>query len=599
MSSAGAIEKVDNLPIRSAAALRRWWQPINLLWLLAGGLLVGKLIFSLNIVWQIFNFAFQIDESESMIVAETLLMDRRTDIYARLSPDRFVSAPYTPFYYWLNWPFIHLGGSSFKPGRLISFMAACGIGWLIYRFVANYSAERSKGRPDRRAALLASLVWGSLGLVAFWGIAVKPDITALFLSLTGLYLIFRRPPQSSSLHPSSLHPSSFILHPSALLPHPSLYLAAGLFALAALSKQTAFAGVLAALVWLVVRKGDGPKVALRFGLVYTVLAFGPMLIMNGLSGGGFWYHIVTVHELPWSAQNYGKFFGALAQSYQLFGLLGLAFVIFWLGDMLAMRPRGLQVLWERLRTERGTLIMLYLGTAWGAGLSTGTYGGNHNHLLEFCAACCIALGASLTRLGELGRRTAKWSQVGLIIALLLISWQGLGMFVGEGRVKPEDFPVLGAFGPTKTLLDGIHNQFFNEDWLGLEYRAPLEKQKQRLAEVAAFMNNDRGPLIYSDNVSLMLATSKPIFTTDPFTQTHATRYERWDQNGLLALVRQQQFSLIVLRQPIERNLVGGGDGSDIYVSPELARTIAENYRLGCRDVAFIYVPKSRSDFKGC
>ena len=88
-------------------------------------------------------------------------------------------------------------------------------------------------------------------------------------------------------------------------------------------------------------------------------------------------------------------------------------------------------------------------------------------------------------------------------------------------------------------------------WEGVEYRAPLEKQKQRLAEVAAFMNNDRGPLIYSDNVSLMLATSKSLFTTDPFTQTHATHYGRWDQSKLLALTRSGQFSLIVLRQPIE------------------------------------------------
>jgi hypothetical protein len=605
--------------------LARLKHPLTWLWLLAGGLLLAKLLFSLNIMWQILNFAFQVDESESMIVAETLLMSRGTDIYARPGLDLFVSAPYTPFYYLLNWPFIQLFGISFKPGRLISFLAACGIAWLIYRFVIAYSLRRNPECPNRPAALLASLAWGSLGLVAFWGIAVKPDILALFLSLSGLYLVpgiryqvsgeshqpsavsrqpsavSRQPDTTPGLALSTRHSALSTRHFPFLLPPSSFLLPPSLFALAALTKQTAFAGVLAAIVWLVLRKGAGPKVALRFGLIYAALAFGPMLIMNLLSNGGFWYHIVTVHELPWNGQNYSKFFGGLAQSYQLFGLLALVFVGYWLVDIFAVRPGGWRSAWERLRTDPGTLLILYAGTAWGAGLSAGTYGGNHNHLLEFCAAGCIALGAALVRLTEWWQTAPRrdFRRFGLVIALLLICWQGLGLFMGEARVKPEDFPVLGGVAPARSALEGLRGQFLNEDWLGLEYRAPLEKQKQRLAEVAAFMNNDRGPLIYSDNVSLMLATSKPLFTTDPFTQTHATHYGRWDQSKLLSLVNQSQFSLIVLRQPIERRPTAGDNPSDIYFSPELAQAVLENYKLACRDVAFIYVPKSRTDFKGC
>jgi hypothetical protein len=603
--------QIETPPTRQKARL---WQPLNILWLLAGALLLAKLLFSLNIVWQIFNFAFQVDESESMIVAETWLMSRGTDIYARPGPNLFVSAPYTPLYYLLNWPFIQFFGASFKPGRLLSFAAACGTGWLIYRFVTAYSTRSGPGKPDRKAALLAALAWSSLGLVAFWGITVKPDITALFFSLSGLYLIYRwsesegqkskvegRRSEIGDQPRSFFHPSSFIPHPFGFILHPSsLILSAVLFALAALTKQTAFAGVVAALIWLLICKKGGPKVALRFVLVYAALAFGPMLAINWLSDGGFWYHIVTVHELPWSSQNYAKFFGGLAQSYQLFGLLALGFAAFWLWDIFGQRPGGLGAIWGRLRTERGTLPVLYAATAWGASLSTGTYGGNHNHLLEFCAAGCIALGAALVRLGEWWATAPRgnFKRFGLGLALLLVCWQGLGLFMGEARVKPEDFPALGAVAPARTILEDLRGQFYNEDWLGLEYRAPLEKQKQRLAEVAAFMNNDRGPLIYSDNVSLMLATSKPLFTTDPFTQTHATRYGRWDQSKLLALARSGQFSLIVLRQPIERSGTAQNP-SDIYVSPELAQAIAQNYTLACRDVAFIYVPKTRTDFKGC
>ncbi len=592
------------------------------MWLLAGGLLLAKLVFSLNISWQIFNFAFQVDESESMIVAETVLMSRGTNIYATPGPDLFVSAPYTPLYYLLNWPFIQLFGASFKPGRLISFGAACAIGWLVYRFVHDYSTARPAGRPDPKAAIVATLAWASLGLPAFWGITVKPDMLALALSLAGLYLILienrkskienRKSKTQSSVLPlmdytsrssqsSVLSPQSSVL--SLKTQNYYLYAAAGLFALAALTKQTAFAGILAALVWLLMQPGNGPKLALRLGIVYGLLAFGPMLILNWLSQGGFWYHIVTVHELPWSSQNYTKFFWGLVQSYQLFGVLALVLVGFWLWDVLGLRPFALKNSWHEFRRNPGTLILLYCGTAWGAGLSTGTFGGNHNHLLELCAAGCVALGATLVRVGELWQTNARrlGQRVGLGLALILIIWQGLGLFVGEARIKPENFPVLGSFGPTRAGLDGLRGQFFNEDWLGLEYRAPLESQKKRLGEVAAFMTNEVGPFIYSDNISLMLASGKPLFTTDPFTQTHATRYGRWNQGKLLEMTANQQFSLIVLRRPIEpgSQAEAGETGSDIYVSPELARLIAQNYRLACRDIAYIYVPKARADFKGC
>lgn len=565
------------------------FSPLNLLWLVGLGLLAAKLIFSLNIAWQIFNFAFQVDESESMIVAESLLMDRGTDIYALPGPDRFVSAPYTPFYYLLNWLPLHFLGSSFKPGRFISLVAAAGIAWLIYKFLTAYAQkENFPLARSRVAATLAALVWSALGLVAFWGDAVKPDVMALFLGLVGLFLVFTASDETG-------------WRLRFLRLSPRLLAAAGLFALAALTKQTAFAGIVTAGLWLLARQRDGWRSAFGFGLAYLTMGFGPMALMNLFSRGGFWYHIVTVHELPWSFSNYWKFFGGLLQSYQLFFVLALVFVGFWLAELL--RPLAdtskvgfgwLGTAWERLRNNPGTFFVLYWGAAWGAGLSAGTYGGNHNHLLEFSAASCVLLGLGFVRLLALERK--NWA---VALALLLVVWQGLGLFVGEGRVRPDDFPVLGAIAPTRVLLEGLQGQFRDPDWLGLEYRTPLESQKQRLAEVAAFMNNDRGPYIYSDNVSLMLATTKPIFTTDPFTQTHATRYGRWDQSKLLEMVKNQQFSLIVLRQSIGQRVAAGDATGDIYLSPELSQAVLDNYRPCKPDAVTIYVPKSRTDLPGC
>ena len=168
--------------------------------------------------------------------------------------------------------------------------------------------------------------------------------------------------------------------------------------------------------------------------------------------------------------------------------------------------------------------------------------------------------------------------------------------MGEARIKPDEVPGLGAFGPTKAVLTIMQTEFYNPDWLGLQYRVPPPDQTRRLAQIAAFMNNDSSPLIYSDNVSLMLATGRLLFTTDPFTQTHATFYGRWDESKLLSMVQKGMFGMIVLRQPVEeRGTVAG----DIYLSPALAQAVAGQYRLACHDAAYIYVPKSRSDFRGC
>jgi 4-amino-4-deoxy-L-arabinose transferase-like glycosyltransferase len=569
-----------------------WRQPLLWLWLAVFAVLAAKTVFSLNIFWQIFNYAFQVDESESMIVAETVMMTRGVDIFALPSSERFISAPYTPFYYWLNLPFIAVTGVSFKPGRLLSFLAAVGIAVLIFRFVLVYArAYLSARRVSFFPAILATLTWTSLGVVAFWGGAVKPDMTALFFNVLGLYLVFSYELRATSYEPGEAVSAKklFSLQHLYLQGYSSFILisAAVLFALAAFTKQTAFAGVLVVIAWLLVQGRF--KTLAWWTPLYLFLAFAPMFLLNILSNGGFWWHVVTVHELPWNLQSYLKFIGGYVQSYQLFGVVALGLAAFWLADVFGAGKK----FWREVQRNPATFLLLYAGAGIGAGLSTGTYGGNHNHFLEMSAAACMALGAVFVRLDGWWRSSdsRKWKlQRWLVVpALALILWQGLGLFAGEARLK--DVPVPG--------WAALQGQFLNPDWLGLEYRAPLERQRTRYAEVAAFMNNDSGRFIYSDNVSLMLATQKEIFTTDPFTQTHATFYGRWDESRLIEMIRSGQFSLIVLRESIERRVDAGQRLGDIFLSPGLARAVAENYRLACRDIAFIYVPKNRTDFKGC
>jgi hypothetical protein len=65
------------------------------------------------------------------------------------------------------------------------------------------------------------------------------------------------------------------------------------------------------------------------------------------------------------------------------------------------------------------------------------------------------------------------------------------------------------------------------------------------------------------------------------------------------MVQRQEFSLIVLRQSIERRVAAGDQASDIYISPELSQAVIANYRACRPDIVAIYVPKSRTDLAGC
>ena len=513
-------------------------------------------------------------------MAEVGMLAKGADIFAPPSRDIFISAPYTPLYYWLNLPFLEVMPGSFKPGRLISFAAMLGIALLIFKLVHIYGKTRQK--PSFSSAVIAATSWGSLGLAAFWGGAVKPDITAVFFNLLAIWFATKW----------GLGQRAFRF----LGTEGWLYLSALAAALSLQTKQTAFAAAVTVLCFALIKK---PLAALKFLAVYLLLGFAPMLIINLLSNGGFWWHIVTVHELPWSFSNYWKFASAFALNYQIYLVIALFFAALYLIEML---PRLLKRRnpFPTLAQNPATLLLGYAAAALLVTLSAGTYGGNHNHLLEFAAAMSLGVGLSLSHLREWWQSSSKRPYRWLYpLVLLLLIVQAQAMFVAEGRVKPADFPVLGTIAPTRASLTFLRDRFSDPEWLSLQYRVPQPDQINGYSRVVQFITNDTGALIYSDDVSLVMPTGKRIFTTDTFTQTHATFYGRWDESQLVQMVRERKFSVIVLRESIQKRVSGGGQLQDIYLSPALASAILENYDQTCPDRATIYEPKDKDKSKRC
>ncbi|HUS13994.1 MAG TPA: hypothetical protein VM536_03155, partial [Chloroflexia bacterium] len=190
-------------------------------------------------------------------------------------------------------------------------------------------------------------------------------------------------------------------------------------------------------------------------------------------------------------------------------------------------------------------------------LGAGTLGGNHNHLLDLTAGCCLGFG-----LGAAALRQGQVPQLRLAGAGVLL--------------------LLAA--ATGSLYATPH-------WLGHEFRLPPREVQEGLRNIAQYTSNTPG-YVYSTDLSLLLATGKwqpRLWTTDPYTQTHATFFGRWDESALVAAIRARAFALIII--PPDLNL-GSATADAGVLSLGIQQAIADAYHLDQRNVLFLYKPNT-------
>ena len=487
---------------------------LMLLLVLLAGLLLRALLGVFTSL-AMFNHPFQFDESEGMIVAETMLLDRGVGIYAVPGPDLFISAPYPPLYYLLTWPFQSLAGEepTFKGGRALTIVATLLAGLALFAIVAPLT-------KNKLAGTLSAAAWWSLGLVTFWGGLVKPDMAALGFGLGGLWWLVARPESQ-------------------------VWWALPFFWGAFYTKQTAIAAVVAGVAWLLITR---PRIGLAFGAAYAVGVIIPTVLLDQLTAGGYFYHMFTLHDLPWSSDRALGFAANFLGTYGLLLVPGMVAIVAAAYLWLRARLRGRQQTIER---DGALLLFFYLGMSIVAASGTGTLGGNHNHLLEWAAASCLGLGIGAH-----------------------LFWRGVGRTVR----------AIGAV-TTAVMLIQIPFLFSVPSWLKLEFGMLSPEKVSAMSSIVQYVTNNSGNA-YSDNVGLLLSAGKPLWTTDPYTQTHATFFKRWDEGKLVDAIIRKTFSQIILRIDVTNPLAQAGD-----VSPQILQAVRDNYKLDQRNVENVYVPR--------
>ncbi|HET9495322.1 MAG TPA: hypothetical protein VFR15_13920, partial [Chloroflexia bacterium] len=333
---------------------------------------------------EFFTFPYQLDESEGMIVAETMLLSQGTNIFDPVTPDLFFAAPYPPLFYILALPFQATLGDepSFKIGRAITLFATLIAGLAIFGIVTQLTRSRLGGA-------VGALGFWSLSLVTFWGTLVKPDMLGVALGLVGLLWVVARPERQA-------------------------WLALPLFLLAFFTKQTGIAAAAAATGYLLL---TSPRRGVAFGALYAAGAVIPSLLLDWATRGGYFYHMFTVHDLPWFADRFAQFLGNFTASYGVLlvpgALAAAAYGVAWLVRKVRREPSD-------PLDDKTIVVTGYAMAALLVASGAGTHGGNHNHLLDLAAACCMGLGAGLGFVLE--RASTPWKAAALAPLGLVLLW---------------------------------------------------------------------------------------------------------------------------------------------------------------------------------
>lgn len=418
---------------------------------------VAVLFFIIHALLSIF-FPYPLDYGEAPLVDQAMRLAAGQNIYrTEIASPPYTITNYPPVYPLALAPFAH-SDIAFLAGRAISVLSA--IATAIFLALIIYHASQ-----DRLAALASGATFLAIPFVVHWSGLLRVDMLALALSTAALYLLVRSSGSRWGIA------------------------GAGLLLIAAIyTRQSyALAAPLAAVAWL---WSQQRRRAVELALLVGGLALILFILLNILTGGGFFFNIITANvnefmmsQLSWNLNN----------------LTATTPILLILGALLLFFGRGRMSLWP--------LLALYLIGATISALTIGKIGSNVNYFLELSAALSLAAGAFLA-----WSQIHPWRLVGLLILLTL---------------------------QTGLLMQATLAQAFDER---LSFRRSDEIALGNLATIVAETD---GPILADEFMGLITMQQRPLYM-QPFEVTQLARAQQWDQATLLLDIEQQTFPLILI-----------------------------------------------------
>jgi 4-amino-4-deoxy-L-arabinose transferase-like glycosyltransferase len=444
---------------------------------------------------------YPLDYGEAPLVDQAMRLAEGENIYQRsISRPPYTISNYPPLYPALMTPFVGIFGPTFLPGRIISVLCTVATAGLLGLIIHTHT-------QNRIAALVAGGIFLAVPYVVGWSSLARVDMLAMALSTAALTTVSRFSDDWRGVAITGL------LLTGAIYTRQSYGLAAPL----------------AAFVWLWHTRDW--RAALKLAGLVAGLGLALFLILQLVTGGGFFFNIVTANVNPFRWETVTHHAGQLSEIAPIL-LIGAGALLFLLPGQLEAWP----------------LLTPYLVGATLAAVTVGKIGSNVNYLLELSAALSLAAGA-------------------------LVAWSSTGDRVRSEKVERASErwwrPYLHA---AILLLLAVQSCLLLRETL----QNPVQDLKWRIKPTANYedlmwrIERAEGPILADEYMGLLTLQQRPLYL-QPFEMTQLANAGLWDQVLLLEEIRAGKFPYIFIHHFM---------GYAVYLerwTPEMLDAIMETY----------------------
>ncbi len=389
---------------------------------------------------------YSLDYGEAPLIDQAVRLATGENIYRPdLSTPPFTIANYPPLYVLSLLPTLDWLDNPFHLARAVSFAAAILSAVFIGLTVQALT-------EDRFAALTAFFFFLASPYIVKWSGRARIDMLALAFATAALFVFARWPRQRG------------------------VWVAGGLLLVAAAyTRQSyALAAPLAGFVWLWTQDR---RRAIGLALLVGGLGLGLFLLLNALTGGGFFYNIVTanINEFGWE---------------RLRNHLSGLWDTHWpaLTSSLIFLALG----WRNLKPW--PLLAAFLVGAFASALTIGKIGSNVNYFLELAAALALVAGMLIV-----WSKPHPWRHAA---AVFLVTYQ-MGMMMQASMGSNVDFDLAQRSTDVTALMlleqevKGMQDPVLADEYMGMltQNSRPLYLQPFEVSQLANQGDWDQGPLL--------------------------------------------------------------------------------------------------------
>jgi hypothetical protein len=480
--------------------------------ILAGYLLV-YVAFAVNLM----QFPFDYDQGEGFELVDTVMFSQGQWPYQDTEAYPFYSSNYPPLFHVMAAPFVWVFGPAYWYGRLLGFL-----GTLVTASAIAYAVYRDGGHKG--IAILSGLAFLASNTIYHIGPLFRQHMTMVMFETLAVVVL---------AHANEIADRSKRRRAIAL--GLALILAAGY------TKQLAYATAIAALAFLFIRQ---PRRAVVWGIGFALVGGAIFLWINRATNGQWWLQTI--------AANVNEF-----RPDQTIGLFRLWFSLH--GFLLV--PAVLYAVYE-FYFDRLSIYTLWFAATVANSILAGKWGAGDSYFATSIAALCVLSGLFASRtltqrwhfppnylsriiVAPFRRLSRPLAAAGLIAIPLL--------YIGYGRAvfhMPTDGPIFGTLARALAIVPNTDHAFYDS-------AGRIAGGYADIGHLTTQADIDAGWRI----VDMVRATDKPVITEDAAFEilagkdvvTNPTQLLNLSQNGmfqgenLIAMIRNQEFGLIVLR----------------------------------------------------